>query len=63
MLLAQGKTLFFDKAKNAIDFFSAQGYSCPRNSNPADFFMNIMSIESLMEDEYEGSYKDYRAKI
>jgi hypothetical protein len=48
MLLAQGRIIYFNEAKLAVDYFSGLGekYRCPEMSNPADHFMSIMSIES-----------------
>lgn len=48
MLLAQGKIIYFNEARLAVDYFGTLGdkYRCPELSNPADHFMSIMSIES-----------------
>ena len=48
MLLAQGKIIYFNEARLAVDYFASLGdkYRCPELSNPADHFMSIMSIES-----------------
>jgi ABC-type multidrug transport system ATPase subunit len=51
MLLAQGKIIYFNEAKYAVDYFATifyngVQYKCPELSNPADYFMSIMSIES-----------------
>lgn len=53
MLLAKGKILYFNEAKLAVDYFSALGpqYQCPEWDNPADFFMDILSIESIPEED------------
>jgi len=52
MLLAQGRVLFYNDASLAVDYFSNIGFQVPELSNPADFFIPIMSIES-MEIEIE----------
>ena len=46
MLLALGKIIYFNEAKQAVGYFANIGYRCPELSNPADYFMSIMSIES-----------------
>jgi len=51
MLLARGKIIYFNEARLAVDYFTSKGEPCPELSNPADFFMSMMSIESL---ELEG---------
>ena len=53
MLMAQGKIIFFNKARLAVDYFSSIGYKCPEQNNPADYFMTIMSIESETSVESE----------
>ena len=47
MLLAKGKVIYFNNAEFAVDYFSNIGYKCPELSNPADYFMSIMSIETI----------------
>jgi ABC-2 type transporter len=49
MLLAKGKIVYFNKAKLAVDYFSSLGgqYVCPAFNNPSDFFMDIMSMDSI----------------
>lgn len=47
MLLAKGKVIYFNKANLAVDYFASIHYKCPELSNPADYFMSIMSIESI----------------
>ena len=51
MLLAKGHIIYFNKAESAVDYFSGIGERCPERSNPADFFMSMMSIESIELDE------------
>jgi ABC-type multidrug transport system ATPase subunit len=53
MLMAMGKIIYFNEARLSVDYFSAIGYKCPELSNPADYFMSIMSIESLEQDDEE----------
>ena len=47
MLLAKGRVIYFNEARFAVDYFSSINYKCPELSNPADYFMGIMSIESI----------------
>jgi hypothetical protein len=46
MLLAQGKIIYYNEARLAVAHFDRIGFKCPELSNPADYFMSIMSIES-----------------
>lgn len=54
VLLAKGKIIYFNEANKSVDYFTSIGYQCPELSNPADYFMSMMSIESIeldVEDE------------
>lgn len=53
MLLARGKIIYFNKASKSVDYFGTIGYKCPELSNPCDFFMSMMSKESLELDSDE----------
>jgi len=55
MLLARGKIIYFNEAKLAVDYFSGIGQVCPELSNPADFFMTMMSIESIQMEAVQES--------
>ena len=47
MLLARGKIIFMNEARLAVDYFSSIQFQCPDLSNPADYFMSMMSIEQI----------------
>ena len=53
MLLAQEKIIYFNEARLSVDYFTGIGQRCPELSNPADFFMSMMSIESIDEEDTE----------
>ena len=55
MLLARGKIIYFNEASLSVEFFARQGEACPDLSNPADFFMTMMSIESIELDREQNS--------
>lgn len=65
VLLAKGKIVFFNEAKYSVDYFGSIGFQCPDLSNPADFFMSMMSIESIENDATAetGSFMHDRARI
>jgi len=51
MLLAKGKIIYFGEASKSVEFFGRNpDNQCPDLSNPADFFMTMMSIESIELD-------------
>ena len=47
MLMAQARTIYFNDASKAVDHFKQLAYPCPELSTPPDYFMYIMSIESI----------------
>ena len=52
MLLARGRVIYLNEASKAVDYFASisdatHDYRCPEMSNPADYFMKVMSIESI----------------
>lgn len=53
MLMAMGKIIYFNEARLSVDYFASIGFKCPELSNPADYFMSIMSIETLEQDDEE----------
>jgi len=53
MLMAQGKIIYMNDASKAVDYFKSIGYVCPSQTNPADFFMNTMSIEAYDDVDFE----------
>ena len=55
MLLAMGKILYFNDCNKSVKYFASIGYPNPALSNPCDYFMSIMSKESIeIEEEMEG---------
>lgn len=50
LLIARGKVIFHNDGKKSVDYFKTIGFPCPEDSNPADYFMNIMSRESIIAE-------------
>ncbi len=63
MLLAKGKIVYFNEAKLAVDYFSTLGdnFKCPEWNNPADFFMDMLNIESI-EHTDENNPNGYKSR-
>lgn len=57
MLLAQGKIIYFNETKYAVDYFKGIGFENPPLSNPSDYFMSIMSIESIEVEDVDADDK------
>lgn len=53
VLLAKGKIIYFNMANKSVQYFNEIGYMCPELSNPCDFFMSMMSKESIEFDQEE----------
>jgi len=51
LLMAKGKIIYFNDANKSVDYFANLLRPCPELTNPADYFMTIMSIEGLDLDE------------
>jgi len=51
LLMAKGKIIYFDDASKSVDYFHSIDRVCPELTNPADFFMTIMSIEGIDLEE------------
>jgi ABC-type multidrug transport system ATPase subunit len=60
MLLTNGKVIFLGEASTAVDYFSTIGYVCPNQTNPADYFMDIMSKESVVLENESAIPKENR---
>jgi len=58
MLMAKGQIIFYNEAKYAVDHFASIGYKCPEMSNPADYFMSIMSYETIEQELDERAEED-----
>jgi len=73
--MALGKIIFYNHASLALDYFDKIGYPCPDMTNPADYFMSIMSIETaeeeaefentnqLFSNQFQGAFEKFRKKV
>jgi hypothetical protein len=50
MLLAEGKIMYFNEAILARQYFANISYVCPDLSNPSDYYMTVLSKESIVVD-------------
>lgn len=44
-LLAEGRCLYAGSPLNTVDFFSSQGFRCPKYHNPADYMIEVVTKE------------------
>ena len=47
--------MYSGPAREALDFFSAQGYECPQSYNPAEFLADLISIDTSSPDAEQDS--------
>eukprot|EP00834_Sanchytrium_tribonematis_P000309 NODE_6_length_70510_cov_1.054395.p14 type:complete len:455 gc:universal NODE_6_length_70510_cov_1.054395:46270-44906(-) len=57
LLLSQGKPVFFGPTKNGIQHFSNLGHPCPRLTNPADHFIDIITPDLRSPEQKDASEK------
>ncbi|OMH83246.1 ABC transporter G family member 7 [Zancudomyces culisetae] len=55
ILLTGGKIVYFGPTEKALDYFLSIGYECPAHENPADFFINMMTVDTNTEEAMEES--------
>ncbi|NXV44327.1 ABCG8 protein, partial [Uria aalge] len=45
LLMTSGVTVYSGTARDMVQYFTELGYPCPRYSNPADFYVDLTSID------------------
>lgn len=50
LLISEGRMMYFGPAVGACDYFRSIGFSCPGHYNPADYFLDLISIDSRSEE-------------
>ncbi|KAM5316041.1 ATP-binding cassette sub-family G member 8 isoform 2-T2 [Glossophaga mutica] len=51
LLMASGITIYLGAAQHMVQYFTAVGYPCPRYSNPADFYVDLTSIDRQSREQ------------
>jgi ATP-binding cassette subfamily G (WHITE) protein 1 len=59
-LLSGGHLCYNGHAKDALQYFAEQNYACPKNYNPADYYMNLLCSDEL---EVGGELKERISKF
>ena len=59
MLLSQEKIVYFNDARLTVDYFGRIGpkFASPSWNNPADFFMDMLSLDSIESEDAAGKPK------
>lgn len=55
LLLSDGQQVYFGPATDALGYFQSLGYQCPQHFNPADYFLDILSVETKTVEMEEAS--------
>ncbi|KAJ2696459.1 hypothetical protein H4218_004595 [Coemansia sp. IMI 209128] len=50
ILLSQGRVVYFGPTSTAIEYFASIGYQCPMHENPADYFIDLMTLDYRSDD-------------
>jgi hypothetical protein len=45
MVLSEGKTMYYGPCEGAVEFFASVGFQCPATYNPADYFLDTVSMD------------------
>ncbi|XP_039743215.1 ATP-binding cassette sub-family G member 8 [Pteropus medius] len=51
LLMASGTTIYLGAAQHMVQYFTAVGHPCPRYSNPADFYVDLTSIDRRSREQ------------
>ncbi|KAL9483684.1 hypothetical protein ACSS6W_002473 [Trichoderma asperelloides] len=63
LLLARGGSpAYAGPAKDMLNYFSRQGYQCPQHSNPADFALDMITVD-LQRDDREAESRERVGKL
>lgn len=48
ILMADGNIVYQGAASDSVNYFTKMGYQCPFESNPADYFMQILHVQNRL---------------
>lgn len=57
LLLSEGRCIFFGEAYKAVQYFDDIGFTCPEHFNPADYFLDLISIDTRSKEMESGTLK------
>jgi len=50
LLLSKGKVVYFGDSSDTVAYFDEHGHICPPQVNPADYFLDLMTIDQRSEE-------------
>jgi ABC-type multidrug transport system ATPase subunit len=53
MILGHGRLMYFGPSAKAIDYFGNQGFYCPEDENPGDFYLELLHREAKSSPDDE----------
>uniref|UniRef100_A0A674ICH9 ATP-binding cassette sub-family G member 8 n=1 Tax=Terrapene triunguis TaxID=2587831 RepID=A0A674ICH9_9SAUR len=57
LLMTSGTTIYSGAARDMVQYFTEIGYPCPKYSNPADFYVDLTSIDKRSKEKEMESQK------
>ncbi|KAJ1977873.1 hypothetical protein H4R35_002127 [Dimargaris xerosporica] len=51
ILLSRGHVVYFGPVDTALEYFAALGYRCGQYDNPADFYLDLMTIDNSTDEK------------
>ncbi|XP_019371904.1 PREDICTED: ATP-binding cassette sub-family G member 8 [Gavialis gangeticus] len=60
LLMTSGVTIYSGTARDMVQYFTELGYPCPKYSNPADFYVDLTSIDRQTKEKEMESQKRAR---
>ncbi|XP_057414311.1 ATP-binding cassette sub-family G member 8 isoform X2 [Balaenoptera acutorostrata] len=51
LLMTSGTTIYLGSAQHMVQYFTAAGHPCPRYSNPADYYVDLTSIDRRSKEQ------------
>uniref|UniRef100_A0A8C8RL27 ATP-binding cassette sub-family G member 8 n=1 Tax=Pelusios castaneus TaxID=367368 RepID=A0A8C8RL27_9SAUR len=61
LLMTSGTTIYSGIARDMVQYFTEMGYPCPKYSNPADFYVDLTSIDRRNKEKELESEKRARS--
>ncbi|KAI8866913.1 hypothetical protein GQ42DRAFT_165178 [Ramicandelaber brevisporus] len=55
ILMADGRIVYAGPVPQAADFFADNGYVCPAHENPADFYIDVLTLDNSTDEAREES--------
>ncbi|XP_037053871.1 ATP-binding cassette sub-family G member 8 isoform X1 [Peromyscus leucopus] len=61
LLMTSGTPIYLGAAHHMVQYFTEIGYPCPRYSNPADFYVDLTSIDRRSKEQEEATMAKARS--